>query len=264
MRARVHALRGFSLLEVMVAVSILGLALTVILSAQGGLSASNKSASNMGQATTLGRCKMTEMEEKLLKLGYPELDQLDTGALCCEGTEGSGFLCDTRVEKVLLPNPPDNSLGDGGFLSGASQEAGAGLGNLPAALGGNNPAGTGALDLDGGGLGNIGAQVQGQLGQLGGAGSAQGLLTMVMGIVYPTLKPMMENSIRRLTVTMKWREGPNPRELTFVQYVTNPMRGGFVAGVIPGAIPSGSTGGPTSSPPPAGGGGGSPLLPRGL
>ena len=34
--------RGFSLLEVMVAVAILGLTLTVILSAQGGLAASNK------------------------------------------------------------------------------------------------------------------------------------------------------------------------------------------------------------------------------
>ena len=48
--------RGFSLLEVMVAIAILGLVLTVILSAQGGLAASNRSASNMGQATSLGRC----------------------------------------------------------------------------------------------------------------------------------------------------------------------------------------------------------------
>src|ERR1043165_1017729 len=55
--------RGFSLLEVMVAIAILGMSLTVILSAQGGLSASNRSAANMGTATELGRCKMTEIEE---------------------------------------------------------------------------------------------------------------------------------------------------------------------------------------------------------
>ena len=36
--------RGFSLLEVMVAIAILGLVLTVILSAQGGLAASNRAA----------------------------------------------------------------------------------------------------------------------------------------------------------------------------------------------------------------------------
>ncbi len=218
----------------MVAVSILGLALTVILSAQGGISASNKSAANMGQATSLGRCKMSEMEEKLLKLGYPELDQLDTAVSCCEGTDSNGFLCDIRVDKVVLPNPPDNSLGDGGFLaSAASGSAAPGLaGNLPTLPGaaGSNPAGTGQLDLDGG-LQNIGSQIQQQLGAVGPGGSA-GLLTMVMGIVYPSLKPLMENSIRRLTVTIKWKEGPNPKELVLVQYVTNPTRGGFLSSVI--------------------------------
>ena len=257
---------AFSLLEVMVAVSILGLALTVILSAQGGLAASNKSAGNMGQATSLGRCKMTEMEEKLLKLGYPELDQLDSAVSCCEGTEGNGFLCDIRVEKVVLPNPPDNSLGDGGFLaspspSGSSAGIAPGLaGNLPTLPGaGNNPAGTGQLDLDGG-LQNIGSQIQQQLGAAGPGGSA-GLLTMVMGIVYPSLKPMMENSIRRLTVTIKWKEGPNPKELGLVQYVTNPTRGGFLNGVLPGAdggAGAAGLGGPGPSPTPAGPGGAAP------
>ena len=239
--------RAFSLLEVMVAISILGLALTVILSAQGGLAASNKSAANMGQATGLGRCKMSEMEEKLLKLGYPELDQLDTALPCCEGAEGNGFLCDTRVEKVILPNPPDNTLGDGGFMSGSGGEGGVG-GNLPGALAGNNPAGTGQLDLDGG-LQGIGSQVSQQMNQLGGAGSAQGLLTMVMGIVYPSLKPMMENSIRRLTVTIKWKEGPNARELSIVQYITNPQRSGFLNGVLPSgsAAPGGSSTPPSST-----------------
>ena len=57
---------GFSLLEVMVAIGILGLTLSVILSAQGGIAASNKVAANMGVATTLARCKMTESEETLV------------------------------------------------------------------------------------------------------------------------------------------------------------------------------------------------------
>ena len=122
--------RGFSLLEVMVAVSILGLALTVILSAQGGLAASNKMAANMGLSTGLARCKMTELEEKLLKLGYPEIDQIDMQVPCCEGTETPNFICDTRVEKVMLPNPPDNSLGDGGFMASPSGSALGGLAGL--------------------------------------------------------------------------------------------------------------------------------------
>ncbi len=109
--------RAFSLLEVMVAVAILGLALTVILSAQGGLAASNKNAQNMGMATTLARCKMTEAEEDLLRLGYPEIDKDDRDISCCSAEEHEGFVCDLQVQKVELPNPPQNSLGDGGTLS---------------------------------------------------------------------------------------------------------------------------------------------------
>ena len=70
-----------------------------------------------------------------------------------------------------------------------------------------------------------------------GAGT-QGLLSMVMGILYPSLKPMFEASIRRITVTVKWREGPNDRELPLVQYITNPQRGGFAGSAL---LPDGGT-----------------------
>src|SRR5271154_2191679 len=117
--------RGFSLLEVMVAVAILGLTLTVILSAQGGLAASNKMAANMGLATTAARCKMMEMEEKILKLGYPAIEDIQSEVACCNDRDDGVFTCDTRVEKVTLPNPPDNSLGDGGSSLGLSALASA-------------------------------------------------------------------------------------------------------------------------------------------
>jgi general secretion pathway protein I len=260
--------RGFTLLEVMVAIAILGLTLTVILSAQGGLAASNKTAANMGVATSLGRCKMTEIEEKLLKLGYPEIDDLQTDISCCDDKDHGPFTCDTRVEKVVLPNPPDNTL-DGGAgllaLTSPSASASAGPGGLPGPLGGLaaqalGPAGGAGLDFDGGGLQNLGQQLTQQMGggMAGAAGGASGLLSMVMGIVYPSLKPMMETSIRRLTVTVKWREGPNKKELGLVQYVTNPMRAGFVAGAAPSgsAGPASSGGIPTNGPQPGGFGGG--------
>jgi general secretion pathway protein I len=256
--------RAFSLLEVMVAVAILGLTLTVIISAQGGLAASNKMAGNMGMATTLARCKMTEVEEKLLKLGFPAIEDLQSGVPCCNDHDNATFTCDSRVEKVTLPNPPDNSLGDGGaglsslsaLASAAAPGAAAsgGLGGLSAiapALGGNALGGAG-LDFDGG-LQGLGAGMLQQFGAGGGTTGGQGmqgLLQMVMGMVYPSLKLMFEASIRRLTVTVNWREGPNPKEFTLVQYVTNPQLAGFTAG----AVPSGSAS--SSLAPPTGPGGG--------
>ncbi|MFO0678760.1 MAG: prepilin-type N-terminal cleavage/methylation domain-containing protein [Polyangiaceae bacterium] len=234
--------RGFSLLEVMVAVAILGLVLTILLSAQTGVSMANRSAANVGMAITVGRCKMTELEEKLLKLGYQEIDQLETDDRCCDdGESAPEFRCDTRVEKVELPNPPSNTFGDGGSSSlpgmsglglgatgssGAAGSSGGDVGGLINAA--MNPGGSGALNLDGG-LSSIG-NVQGQLSAVGGA---DGILSMVMGIVYPSLKIMMEASIRRVTVAVKWKEGIAPKTFTLVQYVTNPSRGGFVSGVDP-------------------------------
>jgi general secretion pathway protein I len=213
---RRSAERGFSLLEVMVAIAILGLSLTVILSAQGGLAASNNTAAKMSIATSLARCKMTELEEKLMKMGYSEIDQIDTDVPCCDDQPSPGFSCATRAEKVELPNPP--TTGPGG-------DAGLDLGGLGGLAGGGADAGltnVSSLDLDGG-LQGLGAQLT---ATTGGKGAAD-LLNMVMGMVYPSLKPTLEASIRRLTVKVSWKEGPNEREFSIVQYVTNPQRAGF-------------------------------------
>lgn len=220
--------RGFSLLEVMVAIAILGLVLTVILSAQGGLAASNRSASNMGQAVSLGRCKMTEVEEKLLKFGYPEIDAIDNDVPCCNEEKSETFVCHTRVEKVEMPSfQSGNSLGDGGALIAPGGSASSPLMN--------NPLTSGALNLDGG-LQGVGSSLTQQFGGTGAG--AEGLLSMVMGIIYPSIKPMFEMAIRRLTVTVKWKEGVNARELPLIQYVTNPQRGGFAANAL---LPDGGT-----------------------
>ncbi|WP_394848808.1 type II secretion system GspH family protein [Pendulispora brunnea] len=231
--------RGFSLLEVMVAIAILGLALSVILSAQAGLTTSTRRAANMANAVEYGRCKMTEMEEKLLKMGYPELDDLQSLVPCCNDETDTMYTCDTRVEKVVLPNPPSNTLGGGDGGSGGGGDGGlGGLSNLAsAAQGGSsslpfvlNPAGGAGLNL------NMDAGMQGLGSALNSVGGADGLISMAMGIVYPSIKPLMEASIRRLTVTVRWKEGSTDKEITMVQYVTNPQRGnlggalGFDAG----------------------------------
>ena len=240
--------RGFSLLEVMVAIGILGLAVTLILSAQGGLAATNKRAANMGIAISLGRCRMTELEEKLLKLGYSEVDEIDSSRNCCNDNETPGFTCEWRIEKILLPPPPDSTTGDGGlsFVNGTDGGFGGGLGGMALGLDGGFP----SLDLDAG-LAMMGQTLQGQFGS--NTGGALGLLSMVFTIIYPSLKPVLEASIRRITLTVKWHEGLASREFALVQYVTNPMRAGFMSGAnIDGGVPTGAG---TTAPGPTGLGG---------
>ena len=247
--------RGFSLLEVMVAVGVLGLSLTVILSAQGDCLAKNKRAATMGTATTLARCRMTELEEKQVKLGYPLIDEIDSSNICCNDEEAPGFSCDWKVERVILPSLQNNIDGGGADLMSQALFSDAG----PSAAGSSSPLGgllggstNPQLDLDAG-LQNIGTNLQ---TQLAGAGGMQGLLGFVFSLVYPTLKPLMEASIRRITVVVKWKEGLLDRDFTLTQFVTDPRAGGFQSGILSdgGIILEG--GAPTTTPGagPAGGG----------
>lgn len=227
--------RGFSLLEVMVSVAILGLALTVILSAQGGLSAGNRTAENQSLAAGLVRCRMTELEERLVKLGYPLMDEFVEDEPCCMERTDPRFTCGHKIEKIELPQPNAGGAGEGG-LNLASAASGA--------AGANNPIGAG-LNLDAG-LQGMGNNLMTQMGAAGGAG---GILDMVMSLVYPSIKPMMEMSIRRMTVTVRWREGINAREIPIVQFVSNPAAAGFAQGDMFGdaGVPSFDGGAPAGA-----------------
>jgi len=67
----------------------------------------------------------------------------------------------------------------------------------------------------------------------------------MMSMVYPTLKPMLEASIRKVSVTVTYKEGKFERELLVTEYVTNPQQGQLdpVAGGSGGGSGLGALGG---------------------
>jgi general secretion pathway protein I len=228
----VRTRRAFSLLEVLVAVALFGAVVTFILSAEAGLISGNKSAANMSQATELGRCRMSELEEKQIRLGFPEIEDKDSSNACCMDVETPGFSCEWKVERVKLPEVTALA-GDAGLSSlyggNLELEGGATSASLASPAGSAliNPAGGAQLDFDGG-LEGFGQSIQQSLG--GGMG-AQGLLSMVFSIVYPSLKPVLESAIRKITVVVRWKEGALGRDFTLTQYVTNPSRAGLISGM---------------------------------
>jgi general secretion pathway protein I len=237
-RARRDHLFGFTLLEVMVAVAILGLALTAVLSAQVGLFAGGTYGQNVSTALGLARCRMSEVEEQMTKLGFPETDSVEEGP-CCNG-EDHPLRCAWRVERVELPQP---NLSAPGVASGASSVGSSPL-DLAASVLGFDPTKGGAPPPGAmGPLGALadptnltpGAGTSGLSSVL--AGGSSSLAPMVMGMVYPSLKPALEASIRKVTVTVFWREGVQRREVEVVQWLTNPLRGGLVA--VPAPADSG-------------------------
>lgn len=220
---------GFTLLEVLVALAILGLGLVVILSSQAGLFSSASRGEHLTVASNLLRCKMSEIELTLEQKGFSLTDENDEGE-CCE-EEGEGYSCSWKIERVELPPMPEASGEDGGVPGPAGSAGLAGPGGLnlatppPGAPGAAGPLGA---------LMNIQATQGASLGdkatpgsvmeQLGSTGTS-GMEGMVMGMVYPTLKPMLEASIRRVTVKVKWNEGQRARELEVTQFLTRPQEG---------------------------------------
>jgi general secretion pathway protein I len=204
--------RGFTLLEVLVAIAILGLGLTAILGAQVGLFSSATRAEKLTVASNLVRCQMEEAEHKLLREGLPVLDETDESVCCDDAGEGiDGYRCITKVERVILPEPAST-------LDGGTETTNDGMGPLGVLNQLQEAQASGASGP---------TSLQGISETLGKSASTDGMGPMVMGMVYPELKPMLEASIRRVTVTVAWKEGIRSRELAVTQFIAYPQAGGL-------------------------------------
>lgn len=238
---------GFTLLEVLVAVAILGLGLTAILSAQAGSFASAAHARNVSVATGLLRCKMSEVEEHLYREGFQETDETGSGP-CCETDDTPNMRCTWRADRPQFPEAKFGSLDLASGLNFGGP-AGAGSANPLGALGLLSGAG-GPSPLGGAsGVGDIaklltdanamavppgGAPATAPSGQpgspptdpSGGAGSGMGgLASMAMSFVYPQLKVLFEASTRRITATLTFREGKKQYSIDVVEWFSVPQLG---------------------------------------
>jgi general secretion pathway protein I len=225
--------RGFTLLEIMVAVAILGLGLTTIFAAQAGAFASAGHARNVSVASGLVRCKMSEVEQTLKQEGFQELDVAENGP-CCDGVEDAKFSCSWRVEKLELPEEQlgqldlDSGLDLGGAKGGAKSPD---LGTLT----------EGAMAAKGSGLGGIMSLAsQAQSGTAtdmsdvasslaGEEGGMDGLMSFFMGMVYPSLRTAFVEGSRRVTVTITWNEGAKEHAVDVAQWVVDARAAGLLA-----------------------------------
>lgn len=185
--------RGFTLLEVMIAVAILGLSLTAIFSSEVGASNVAARARRQSVAVTLARCKMGEIEEIIAIEGLPAIEKKDTDA-CCEHAPIEGFECDWIVERIILPELGSDSEEDEGL---SSQDAA--TRRLNEAYDDVNGTETTTQQL-----------IEGNGGDLG---------SLALQLGFPILKPFFEEQVRRATVSVHWKEGPKERGFDVIQYL---------------------------------------------
>src|SRR5689334_13788644 len=169
----------------------------MILSSQVGLFSGASRGQHFTIATNLARCKMSEVELELLKKGYALTDEKDEGS-CCGDDGERGYTCAWKIERIELPQASEMTADGGTGQSDPTQGPFAALeklGVIPGSDGKQSPTPEGPQSLQ-------------DIAKTVGEGSmGSGIGPMVMGMVYPSLKPMLEASIRKLTVQVEWKEG---------------------------------------------------------
>ncbi len=177
--------RGFTLLEVMVAVAILAIALTAIFASEAGAIRAGARARWVTTATLLARCKMAEIEEQMLREGLPAVSAVGTDE-CCEEGDVEGFECEWEVSRIVLP---DAALAEDG-----SGEAEAGEGEEPSAP----------------------TSVDSVMSMMG---SGDLMSQLAMQYAFPVIKPQLEEQVRRARVTVRWHEGTEEQSFDVVQFL---------------------------------------------
>jgi prepilin-type N-terminal cleavage/methylation domain-containing protein len=245
--------RGFSLLEVMIGLALLGLGLVVLIKSTTGNIRAAKRAQMMGVVTDLSRGKMYDIEEKLLKDGFTETDQSEDGETFDE--EGwPEIKYSYKVEQVELPSfdqlqalAKDAGSAAGSAARGSGAGSGAGEDGEPSGRFEDSALG-GVISMIGGGFGTGSTDID----------AAQGA-SFIQGY-YQIIQEALKASIRKVTLTVQFDVLGEENELTTVAFFTDAagMDQGILGGLdaLGGAgAGSGGTGGtptPPTTPTPGG------------
>jgi general secretion pathway protein I len=218
--ARKRSAGGFTLLEVMMALALLGLSLTILIKSAAGSIFNAQQAHMMGIATDLARAKMYDLEDKLIKDGFSDTEQHEEDqAFEDEGWPSIHY--SYKIEAVELPSfdqlqkltqchqaNAGSASGSAGSGSGAGSDEGcfenSALGGMLSQFGGFGGGGGGS-----GGSGAGGADIGAGLG----ASFIQGQFTMFQQI--------LKVSIRKVSLTVNWQVMGSERDMKVVAFFTD-------------------------------------------
>jgi general secretion pathway protein I len=202
MRSRGARQRGFTLLEVMIALAILAGALTVLVNSVASNVKNTQDAESTTIATSLARAKMYDIEETLIQDGFLETDQSTEGDFGDEGF--SEITWAAKVEKVEIPSFDKLQEMQNVTAAGSAMGSGAGSGS----------------DMEEGGFGN--SALGGMLSLLGGSTSGEGTEGgQFIQQQFQLVQDVLEASVRKVTLTLKWKVMGYDRDLVVVCYFTD-------------------------------------------
>jgi len=212
--------RGFTLIEVMIGLALLGLALTVLIKSAAGSIFNARQAQMMGVVTDLARAKMYDLEEELIKDGFNETGLSDGDDACTDfepfDDEGwSGVSWCAKIVQVELPSwdkLQDLSKAGSGSGSGGAAGSGSALGSAfgePPTGGFGDSALGGMMSMLGGGFGGGGGDADSQMG------------ASFIQSQYSLVQQILKDSIRKVTLDLQWQVMGSKRDLRVVAYFTD-------------------------------------------
>lgn len=204
-------LRAFTLIEVMLALAILGMGLVILVkSVAGNVTAANE-AFYMGVVADLGRSKLYDVEEKLLDEGFQDDVQEEEGDFSEEGWP--------RITWKVIIEPAE--LPSFEKLMGLEQGTGSGS----AGAGSGDGSGSGELDEDAVDKFQSSA-LGGMMSMFGGGGGADSAGEAKSGAFiqgqYTLIQQVLKASIRKISLTIAWDTGLRKEDVKVILYVTDP------------------------------------------
>jgi general secretion pathway protein I len=217
--SRLSRLRGFTLVEVMLALAILGLALVILVRSVAGNITAAQDSFYMGIATDLARGKMLDVEEDLLQEGFQETEQEEEGDFSDEGWDTIKWK--VKVEPVELPSF-EVLMGLANGQAGEGQGSGSGSGT-----GSGEGEGEGESQIDkfqssalGGMLGMLGMGGGGSSSEGSGAASQQATAGFLQS-QYTLVQQVLKQAIRKITLEVSYDTGVHKESFKTILYVTD-------------------------------------------
>lgn len=195
--------QGFTLLEVVVALAILGMALMAIFDLNAGAVSNHVYTKRLTVASLLARSKMTDLEQDLYDDGFSLDDKEESGDFSAEGWNQFKWRA-----RIIAPKTdgvtPDQLIGA--------------IFNLPIGDSGSGDPMSGLAGLFGGGAEGGAASGGPQAAGLGGMGGA------AMGMAQPMFTQMVEQitqTVREVHLTVFWQEGTQVESIDLVTHIVS-------------------------------------------
>jgi len=195
--------RGFTLLEVMLALAVLGIGMIALIGMTSRDIRASYRAKMLTIATGLAREKMYDIEEELLRTGFQDTGEHMEGDFSDDGQPR--FKWSAEIERVYLPET-------GELADEANKDK-------------TKAAAPGPTDT---------ANQDSLLNLAGGSSSGANAASMVQ-LYFPMIRPVLENAIRRVTLTVSWQIGNDTETLQVACFFTDAKAVDRAAGAIGGA-----------------------------